>query len=266
MSKYTNILFTDIETVPAFRSYSDLGERDREVFENKFSKQIIDYSKKVADISITVPGETVEVQMNRYKEILYQSNAALHVEFGKIVSIGMGFITDSGELRVRTIVSSDEKYLLTEFNKVVSGMFSLLCGHNFNDFDGPYLCRRMIINGIKIPSTLNPSDKKPWELTWKDTMKMWGFSEWNAKISLDRLCYALGINTPKEDMDGSEVKDYFYGATPGPEDLPFGKFDKEEARFSTIAKYQAGDIVALVNCFLRLSGEQVIPEDRIKYV
>lgn len=271
MSKYTNILFTDIETVPQFQHYSDLGERDRDVFEKKFSKLIIEHAKGISNSPNLVPEVAFEDQLEHYKEILYQQNAALHAEFCKIVSIGFGYITVNEarqpELRIKVNVSDDEVILLNEFKKMADNkMFNYLCGHNFFDFDGPILCRRSVINGIKIPYLLDPTDKKSWDLCWKDTMKIWSYGEWNAKISLDRMCYALGVETPKGEMDGSEVKDYFYGLTRPPEELPFGKYDKKEERFKAIGKYQAGDIVALANCFLRLMNEPVIASQNIRYV
>jgi hypothetical protein len=110
---------------------------------------------------------------------------------------------------------------------------------------------------------MNPTGKKSYDLAWIDTMKIWAFNEWNYKCSLDRLCFVLGVQSPKGEMNGAMVKDLFYN-TGAPEDsLPF---DGEEERFAEIAKYQGGDIVALVNCFLRLNNEPIIPEDKIKYV
>ncbi|MFM7194795.1 MAG: hypothetical protein ACKOYP_08470 [Bacteroidota bacterium] len=41
-----------------------------------------------------------------------------------------------------------------------------LCAHNGKEFDFPYLCRRMIINGIPLPPSLDLSGRKPWEVKW----------------------------------------------------------------------------------------------------
>lgn len=187
----------------------------------------------------------------------------------------MGFGYFSGdELRIKVTVSKDEKALLLEAAKLIDMMtadgkyqrFSKICGHNFNGFDGPIMGRKMVMHGIRIPNLLNPMGKKTWDLAWLDTMVLWSMGEWNGKCSLDRMCYALGIDTPKGEISGADVKDYFYGATPTPDDLPFGKFDKEEARFGVIAKYQGGDIVALAQSFLKLHGEPLIPANKIVFV
>ena len=67
------------------------------------------------------------------------------------------------------------KHLLAEFiemlNKWTLGEPKFLCAHNGKEFDFPYLCRRMIINGLAIPAILNISGKKPWEVNHLDTME-----------------------------------------------------------------------------------------------
>lgn len=277
--KYSNILFLDIETVPKVPTFALLDPHGQESFKSRFKAKIQEYSKTVADISMTVPGHTVEKQMEIFLNLLWHENAALMAEYLQIVSIGFGsFVYNNPadqndyEFRVKAVVSNDEKFLLNEFVKTIEykikgcAKFTDICGCNSDDFDNPILCRRMVINGIKIPFVLDPTGKKPWELSWKDVMKIYGFGEWRYKITLDRLCYALGVPTPKGDMNGAMVKDFFYGAIPGKEDLPFDKFDKEEDRFKAIGTYQCGDIVATANCFLRLNNDSIIPEHKIKYV
>lgn len=272
--KYNHILFHDIETAPKVPSFAMLDPHGQEAFKSRFKAKIQEHLK-------TFPSDgganNLSLLLNGYLETLWQENAALMAEFLQIVSIGFGFFfpkpedPNDYEFRVKAVVSKDEVYLLNEAKKIIENMvnkrsqFSEICGHNSDSFDNPILCRRMVINNIKIPYLLDPAGKKTWDIPWRDTMKLFGFSEWGYKISLDRLCYALGVPTPKSEMDGSMVKDLFYGATPGPEDLPFGIFDKEEVRFKSIGTYQCGDVVATANCFLRLNNEPIIPEHKIKY-
>lgn len=260
MMRYSNILFTDYETVPQAKHFEDLPQRDQQVFKDRFPT-------KFEQASQADPATTNE----ELWEKVYQENAALHAEFCKIVSAGLGYFNilnpSAYEFKIKSIVSNDEVFILNEVKRIMEiNNFTYICGHNSDSFDNPIVCRRMVINRIKIPYMLDPTGKKTWDLKWYDTMKMFAYGEWGHKTSLDRLCFALGVPTPKEDMDGFMVKDLFYGATPGPEDLPFGKFDKEEARFQAIAKYQCGDVLATANCFLRLNNEDIIPEERVKYV
>lgn len=260
--KFNHILFSDIETVPAHKNFADLGEIEADLFRKKFRSKI---DEKLKLIDVAVPA----AHMPTVLEAVYQENAALCSEFCKIVSTGFGYILGedaSAELRIKVNVSGDEQWLLAQAADLMGHkVFTKLCGHNFENFDGPMMGRRSIINHVRLPDLLHTFGKKPWEMPWIDTMKWWAMGEYNYKCSLERMCFALGIETPKGEMDGSMVKDFFYGETPGKEDLPFGKFGKESDRFADIRKYQGGDIVALVNGFLRLNGEAIIPPNRIVY-
>lgn len=262
-TKYQGILFTDLESIPKAQHFADLVERDKEVFEHKFRRQLLEKSEKH------------EGTKSDALEELWQDNAALHAEFCKIVSIGMGYFWASKEkpndfeFRVKSVVHEDEKIVLKAFfDALGTGNFHKICGHNFFDFDGPIIGRRAKINRMTLPSILDIGEKKPWEISWIDTMKLWAFGVFNEKISLDRLCYALDVPTPKGEMSGGRVKDLYYGLTPSKHELPFEKveYDKKEVRFEAIGKYQGGDIVATANVFLRLNGEECIPEGKVIYV
>jgi len=81
----------------------------------------------------------------------------------------------------------------------------LLCGHNGKEFDFPYIARRMLINGIKLPNILNMAGKKPWEIRHLDTMELWKFGDFKHFTSLELLASVFKIPTPKDDIDGSMV-------------------------------------------------------------
>jgi hypothetical protein len=58
---------------------------------------------------------------------------------------------------------------------------------------------------LTLPSQLSLRDKKPREIPHKDTMEMWKFGDYKAYTSLALLCEILDIDTPKDDIDGSQV-------------------------------------------------------------
>ena len=81
-----------------------------------------------------------------------------------------------------------------------------ICGHNIKEFDIPYTCRRMVVNGLELPEALNIPGKKPWELSHLlDTMTLWKFGDYKNYTALKLLCGLFNIPTPKDDIDGSEV-------------------------------------------------------------
>ncbi len=109
-------------------------------------------------------------------------------------------------------------------------------GHNLAGFDLRFLFQRMAVNGIKPPAALKAAFKaRAWDKSIADTMLMWS-PDREKRISLDRLCKALGVETSKGDMDGSKVY----------EEYKAGNLDK-------IATYCRGDVTATRECWKRLS-------------
>ena len=125
-----------------------------------------------------------------------------------------------------------------------------MCAHNGKDFDFPYIARRMIINGINLPYKLDLFGKKPWEIPHLDTMELWKFGDYKHYTSLKLLAHILGIPSPKEDMDGSMVKDVFY----------------KEKDIDRIINYCELDVVTTAQVFLRLRNEELLSDDEVKKV
>lgn len=123
-----------------------------------------------------------------------------------------------------------------------------VCGHNIKEFDIPFICRRMLVNGITIPESLNVSGKKPWETSFIDTLELWKFGDFKNYTSLKLLTAILGIPTSKDDIDGSQVASVYYN-------------DKDINR---ISHYCEKDVVATAQVYLRLCGEQPILLEHIE--
>lgn len=189
---------------------------------------------------------------------LYVDRAAIYAEFGKVIVIGMAFfheLAGKPALRVKSLCSHDEKDLLTDFKNFIEGAFDQdslkLCAHNGKEFDFPYLCRRMLINDIKIPWSLNMSGKKPWEVNHLDTMELWKFGDWKSFTSLDLLTTIFQIPSSKKDLDGSKVTKTYYE-------------DKEGLK--KISDYCKQDVVATAQLYLRLNNLPLIAQDQINII
>ena len=230
-----NILFLDIETVPQSPSYIDLTDDWKKLWDTK-STSLVKYHE----------GQT--------NETLYP-RAGIYAEFGKIVCISCGVIQGNGEQRkiiLKSFYGDDEKKLLVDFidmlNKWATGEAKFLCAHNGKEFDFPYLCRRMIIHGIAIPSLLNISGKKPWEVNHYDTLELWKFGDYKSFTSLNLLAHVLGVPTPKDDIDGSMVWEVYW----------------KEKNLERIVTYCQKDVVTVAQILLRMNGEQLIKEENIE--
>lgn len=186
----------------------------------------------------------------------YVERAAIYAEWGKIVCISVGFLGQhdgAQTLRVKSFASPDEAVLLGEFAELMTGNrgFRFLCGHNIREFDVPYIGRRMLVNGMRLPAAIDLRGKKPWDLKHLlDTMDMWKFADRKAYTSLRLLAALFGIPSPKDDIDGSQV----------------GRVYWEEGDLDRIARYCERDVVATANVFLALSQRGRVPEDGVVYV
>ena len=189
-------------------------------------------------------------------EEIYQK-AGIFSEFGKIVCISCGLVKDHAttgkSIRMKSFFGDDEKELLLEFKKLLDDLNDrseyLLCGHNAKEFDFPFIARRMLINGVQLPKSLDIAGKKPWEISHIDTMDLWKFGDYKNYTSLALLCHVFQIPTPKEDISGADVARVYY----------------EENNLNRIKIYCEKDVVALIQLFLKMQGKELVNEDAIRY-
>ncbi len=230
--KLDRVLVIDIETVPQKEKFEDLSLETQALWEQKSFYQRID-------------GQTAAQ---------FYDKAGIWAEFGKIVCISIGIFhlkRNQIHLRINSFAHSDEKTILEQFiNLLGDNDHSLLCAHNGKEFDFPYLCRRMLINGLQIPNILQIAGKKPWEINHLDTMELWKFGDHKAYTSLNLLANIFNLPTPKGDMDGSQVKDVYY----------------KQKGLARIAKYCEADVITTAQILLRFKGLSVIPAENITLV
>ncbi|HEY0652358.1 MAG TPA: 3'-5' exonuclease [Chryseosolibacter sp.] len=229
-----DILFLDIETVAGTSDFNSLDERLKTQWARKasFFKRHLDQSD----------------------EELFHDRAGIYAEFGKVVCISVGkfFDHESGELGLKTKVYSghDENVLLNQFKTMLEKMDSStlrFCAHNGKEFDYPYLCRRMLIQGIPLPPALNLSGKKPWDVQHLDTLELWKFGDVKHYTSLDLLATIFNIPSSKNNIDGSQVNFVYH----------------KENGLDRISEYCRGDVVVLAQLFLRLKGYPLIADANI---
>lgn len=227
-----HILFLDIETVPEEKSFSDVSDLKQKLFADKTK-----YQRK-----------------DEFSPEEFYERAGIWAEFGKIVCISVGFFEISSKerkFRIKSFYGYDEVKILKDFINLLEQFFSqkqhLLCAHNGKEFDFPFLARRMIINNISIPEKLNLFGKKPWEVAHLDTLEMWKFGDYKHYTSLNLLTNILGIESPKGDIDGSQVSNVYY----------------EDNDVERIAKYCENDVLAIAQVLLRFMNLELLKEEQV---
>jgi len=229
-----HILFLDIETVPEEENFNVLDETKKSLFDQKTKYQRKD------DFT---PEEFYE-------------RAGIWAEFGKIICISVGYFTFKGDIRHFRVTSffGDEAKILKDFSNLLNNHFSqpqhILCGHNAKEFDFPFIARRMIIHQLPIPMKLNLFGKKPWEVPHLDTMELWKFGDYKTFTSLKLLTKVLGIPSPKDDIDGSEVAHTYY----------------VEKDIDRIITYCEKDVIAVAQVLLRLRREDLLIEEEVIHI
>ncbi len=146
---------------------------------------------------------------------LFFDRAGIHAEFGRVICVGVGFFQSKKKdkkliFRSKIFSDPDERELLLALRDLLGKKRWILCAHNGKEFDFPYLCRRMLIQGVALPEPLQISGKKPWEVRHLDTMELWKFGDYKHYTRLELLAAVFGIPTSKDGIDGSQVNATFY--------------------------------------------------------
>ncbi|MCS7162898.1 MAG: ribonuclease H-like domain-containing protein [Bacteroidia bacterium] len=229
------ILFLDIETVPIKSSYVELEDWQQKHWKDKY-----------------------------HRISAYLDESAIHALFGRVACIGLGrFHEENGaiEWHEYLITDLDEKNLLEKF---ISKWLNLdsqynivrstyrptfwICGHNLQDFDIPFLGRRMVVNGINLPSLWKELQyKPPWQSNpgILDTIRMWSFGSFDERrrVSLEVLAQALGIDFVKS-LSHREIRERFYQ----------WEAKGEERAFDKVKEYCLKDVRTVAHICLQLIG------------
>jgi hypothetical protein len=227
------ILFLDIETVPAVGDYNQLDDSWKKLWDAKVRR-----FKKEDDNDSD----------------LYFNNAGIYAEFNKIVCISVGVLVkgdDGCTFRVKSFAGDDEGIILTAFADLLSNQFNKpehhLCGHNICEFDIPVICRRMLVNGIQLPSIIDTAGMKPWEVRHLDTMVLWRFGDFKNFTSLNLLAALFKIPTPKDDMNGKDV----------------GRVYWHDHNLDRIVSYCQKDVVTVARLFLKFVSLDLIRAENV---
>ncbi len=235
--KMDDLLFLDIETVPKVPHFKELDNYEQSLWEEKKGKF------RTAEESV---------------ESFYFNNCPIFAEFGKIVCISVGYTFQDGMFQgfeLKSFYGDDEKKLLIEFSNFINERLAVsrnlsIVGHNVKEFDIPYICRRLLMNGMKMPDYFESlQGKKPWEAGLVDTMELWKFGDYKGYISLKLLAFCLGIPSPKDDISGKDV----------------GKVYWEEKGLERIKTYCQKDVLTVAQIILKLKGLSLFSESNVRF-
>ena len=233
-----NLLLIDIETVPCCPGFELLPDEFKILWADKISK--------------TVP-ENLSLQDS------YLLKAGIMAEFGKVVCISTGYFYEDINknicFKVKSICSDNENEILQSFLQITNSFNKInsrfqFAGHNIREFDLPFICRRLLINNIALPSYLQFHGAKPWEIEMIDTLQWWKFGDYKNYISLNLLANVLNVPTSKGDMDGSKVREVYY----------------DERNLERISTYCEKDVIVVANVLLRFKNMPLLNAENVQII
>lgn len=232
-----NLFLIDIETVSEKEDFNLLDDDWKELWIQKISKSL-------------PPNTTAEEY--------YPMRAAILAEFAKVICISFGYFkreNNEWQLRIKSLYSENEKEILNQFITTLKQLYAnnhnwIFTGHNIKEFDIPFLCRRMLINNIPIPSYMDFQNMKPWDTPMLDTLHLWRFGDYKHYTSLKLLAAVLGIPSPKDDIDGSQVGNVYW----------------KEKNLQRISVYCEKDVATVGNVMLSFKGLPLLREEQIVFV
>ena len=229
-----HLLLIDIETVPQCPVFNELSEEWKTLWEEKVQRNLPE---------------------NVSAAEFYPLRAGVMAEFAKVICISIGYFKKDStalQLRLKSFYGDDEKILLQDFIATLNQLEAnnnkwSFCGHNIREFDIPFICRRLLVNGLAIPPFLDFQNMKPWETNIVDTFQYWRFGDYKQFTSLKLLAATLGVPSPKDDIDGSMVADVYW----------------VEKNLERIVTYCQKDVITTGNIILRFKNMPLITEAQI---
>lgn len=217
----TELFHFDIETCgicPDYETFKLNDNRGASLFESKYNK--MEWFNKYSDINEA-----------------YIENAGIISTYGKICCISFGYTDNTGIKRISSYYGTDEKEIVENFNnllqKIETKNFNL-SGFRINYFDIPWLLHKLHKYEIKPANIISPYNKKPWDMRITDISEDWrGKFAW--AFSFDELAYELGVNSPKDNMNGSMVHKYYH-----------------EGKLEMIKEYCEKDVLASIEVSLKI--------------
>ena len=186
----------DIETCGEYADFDSFKLNDKrgsELFESKYNK--MGWVDKYSSLNEA-----------------YLENAGIISTYGRICCISFGFTDNNGQKKINSFSGTDEKDIVESFNNLIKRIelknFSL-SGFRINYFDLPWILHKLHKYDIKPANMIYLYDKKPWDCRIVDMSDDWK-SKFAWAFSFDEMCYELGVQSPKDNMNGSEVHQYYW--------------------------------------------------------
>jgi len=206
-------LYLDIETLPTDRQeaieYITASASDELAQAMAEVKAPSNY-KDEAKIAEFIAGKRAELKAEHERAVADKiARTGLDGTFGRVCVAGWAL----DDCAAKTLADAkEERIVLQGFADALNAAIgqsdrfeTCVIGHNVSAFDLRFLVQRFIVNSIKPPMVIaRAAMAKPWESDKVfDTMVQWAGV--GNRIKLEKLCVALGVPSPKGEINGANV-------------------------------------------------------------
>ena len=195
---YKELVYFDIETAGNYPDLETLKANDIRGY-NLFMRKIDRKSSQILDWKED-PNE------------VYKNKSPLIPEFGRVVCISIA--TAVNNVKIVSFCDQDEELLIKKAHNVFRKMSDKssmgLCGFYIKGFDIPWMNRKFLQYGLKIPNILKTFSVKPWEVNALDLSDVWKSFGTLESVSFDEMLYTLNIKSPKNIIAGKDVHNSFW--------------------------------------------------------
>jgi predicted PolB exonuclease-like 3'-5' exonuclease len=191
-----DLFMFDIETVGEYKDFDTfkaMNEKGASLFEGRYKRY--KWDKEYDSVHSA-----------------YTDRAGIIPTYGKIVCISFGYISNDGTKHIKSLYDDSESNIVIQFNdmlkKIETKNFNL-SGFRIIHFDIPWVLHKLHKYGVEPAEIIYMYDKKPWEMRITDLSEDWkGKFAW--AYTFDEMCYELGVQSPKDEINGSDVHEYYW--------------------------------------------------------
>jgi predicted PolB exonuclease-like 3'-5' exonuclease len=176
-----NQLALDIETVPV--------------------QPLTGYSKNVQEKVM----EKIERRQDRNADFDYTYFASIHGDFGKIICISLGYLTDDYSIKLKSLSGDKEFDILREFNDLIANQNGVFIHYNGLNFDIPFILQRMTYHGLRPANGRFTNLRRYSADPHFDVMMQYYNWDMQKVLPLGILAELHGLPSPKEDLSGDKV-------------------------------------------------------------
>lgn len=227
-------VFIDIETIPTQRPdlIVEFTRKHNENLDKKLAAIAREYSKPE-----TIAKHQAEARAAHEHEKTPLEETSLNGAFGEVICVGLA-LDNNYPMALYRYPGTSERELLTTLLSSIPAQTQRSClyiGHKVADFDLRFLWQRCVVNGLGPDGFfLNPTKAR-----YCCTSEEWvgKYTKGAKSVSLDTLCKAFAIESPKGDLDGSKVWSYY-----------------KAGKHQEIQDYCKGDVRAGREVYVRMFG------------